>query len=127
MQQLLPIAIRDTLPRQLRNAITRLCFFFNALCSKVVDPSVLDTLQHEIVVTLCMLEMFLPPAFFDIMVHLSIHLVREVKLCGPVFLRMMYPFERFMKTLKGCVKNHFRPEASIVECYVAEEAVTFSP
>src|SRR5262249_59614707 len=46
MQQLLPIAIRDTLPKQLRNAITRLCFFFNALCSKVVDPSVLDTLQR---------------------------------------------------------------------------------
>src|SRR5262249_27038204 len=103
MQQLLPIAIRDILLKQLGNTITRLCFFFNALCSKVVDPSVLDTLQHKIVVTLCILEMYLPPVFFDIMVHLSIHLIQEVKLCEPVFLRWMYPFERFIKTLKGCV------------------------
>lgn len=32
MQELLPIAIRSVLPKQVRYAITRLCFFFNALC-----------------------------------------------------------------------------------------------
>ena len=69
--------------------------------------------------------MHFPPAFFDIMVHLIVHLVREVRLCGPVYLRWMYPFERYMKILKGYSKNPYRPEASIVERYVVEEAMEF--
>nr|GEX56847.1 hypothetical protein [Tanacetum cinerariifolium] len=38
----------------------------------------------------------------------------------------MYPFERFMKKLKNYVRNKAKPEGSIVEGYVAEEALTFS-
>jgi len=59
------------------------------------------------------------------MVHLIVHLVREIRLRGPIFLRWMYPIERCMKILKGCVKNPYRPEASIVERYIAEEAIEF--
>lgn len=33
MQQLLPVAIRSVLPKEVRYAITRVCFFFNAICS----------------------------------------------------------------------------------------------
>ena len=53
------------------------------------------------------------------------HLVREIRLCGPVYLRWMYPVERYMKILKGYVKNPHRPEVSIVERYIVEEAVEF--
>ena len=59
------------------------------------------------------------------MVHLIIHLVREIRLCGLIFLRWMYPIQRYMKVLKGYTKNQYRPEASIVERYVAEEAIEF--
>jgi len=38
MQQLLPVAVRGILPEKVRLALTRLCFFFNAICSKVIDP-----------------------------------------------------------------------------------------
>ena len=38
IQQLLPVAIRGMLPKKLRHTITRLCFFFSAICSKVIDP-----------------------------------------------------------------------------------------
>lgn len=71
------------------------------------------------------MEKYFPPSFFDIMVHLTIHLVREVRLCGPVYYRWMYPFERYMKVLKGYVRNRYRPEGCIAESYVAEEAVEF--
>ncbi|XP_062073833.1 uncharacterized protein LOC133778034 [Humulus lupulus] len=98
MQQLLPIAIRGSLDKHVRNAIIRMCLFFNAICCKVVDVSKLDKIQIEISKTLCLFEQYFPPSFFDIMVHLAVHLVREVKLCGP-----------------GC----------IVEAYIAEEAVEF--
>ena len=69
--------------------------------------------------------MYFPPTFFDIMVHLIVHLVREIKCCGPVYLRWMYPVERYMKILKGYTKNLHRPKASIVERYIAEEAIEF--
>ncbi|KAE8696020.1 hypothetical protein F3Y22_tig00110678pilonHSYRG00462 [Hibiscus syriacus] len=71
------------------------------------------------------IEKYFPPSFFDVMIHLMMHLVREVRLCGPVHFRWMYPFERYMKTLKGYVRNHHRPEGCIAECYVAEEALEF--
>ncbi|XP_028091354.1 uncharacterized protein LOC114291688 [Camellia sinensis] len=125
MQQLLPVAIRSVLPKHVRHSIIRLCFFFNATCSKAVDVVKLDEIQKELVVTLCLLEKYLPPSFFDIMVHLTAHLVREVRLCGPVHFRWMYQFERFMKILKGYVRNRNCPEGCIAESYIVEEAVEF--
>nr|XP_004492006.1 uncharacterized protein LOC101504571 [Cicer arietinum] len=125
MQQLLPVALRGILPKKVREVLTRLCLFFNAICSKFIDPQKLNELENEAVIILCQLEMYFPPSFFDIMVHLIVHLVREIKLCGPVYLRWMYPFECYMKILKGYVNNPHRPEASIVERYIAEEAIEF--
>jgi len=37
----------------------------------------------------------------------------------------MYLVERYMKILKGCVKNPYRPEESIIERYIVEEAIEF--
>ncbi len=59
------------------------------------------------------------------MVHLVIHLVREIKYCGPVQVQWMYPVERYMKILKGYMKNPRYPEGSIIERYVAEECIEF--
>ena len=69
--------------------------------------------------------MYFPLAFFDIMIHLIVHLVKEIKCCSPVYLRWMYPVERYMKILKGYTKNLHRLEAFIVERYIAEEAIEF--
>ncbi|XP_058784274.1 uncharacterized protein LOC131659049 [Vicia villosa] len=81
MQQLLPVAIRGILPNNVRKTITRLCLFLNAIYCKAIDPLKLEDLENEAAVILCQLEMFFPP-FFDIMVHLIVHLVREIRLCG---------------------------------------------
>ncbi|KAL4033345.1 hypothetical protein IC575_006432 [Cucumis melo] len=59
------------------------------------------------------------------MIHLTLHIVREVKLCGPIYLRWMYPFERFMKVIKNSVRNIFRPEGCVAESYLIEEAIEF--
>ncbi|CAM9003122.1 unnamed protein product [Rhodiola kirilowii] len=125
IQQLLPIAIRGVLSPKVRSAVQRLCAIFSSLSAKVVDSSELDKLQDQIVVTLCQLEMFFPPSFFDVMVHLTVHLVREIRILGPVHMRWMYPFERYMKILKSYVRNRHRPEGCIVEGYITEEAVEF--
>ncbi|XP_042415312.1 uncharacterized protein LOC122004501 [Zingiber officinale] len=125
MQQLLSVALRSLLPKGPRNAIFLLCAFYNELCQRVLDRNRLEQLKENIAETLCMLERYFPPAFFTISVHLTIHLAREARLCGPVQFRWMYPFERFMKMLKGYVKNRARPEGCIAECYLAEERMRF--
>ena len=88
------MAIREILPKSLRQVITHLCLFFNVICRKVIDPTRLDDLENEAITILCQIEMHFPPSFFDIMVHLIVHLVREIRICGPVFLRWMSPIER---------------------------------
>ncbi|BBN68908.1 hypothetical protein Prudu_638S000100 [Prunus dulcis] len=39
--------------------------------------------------------------------------------------RWMYPFERYMKVLKGYVHNRDHPKGCIAEQYIAEEAIEF--
>ncbi|XP_074291434.1 uncharacterized protein LOC141618227 [Silene latifolia] len=125
MQQLLPVAIRSILPKKVRFAISRFCFFFNAICNKVIDPSELDSLQKLIVSSLCQFEMYFPPSFFTIMVHLTVHLVREIRYLGPVYLRYQYPFERLMKVYKSYTSNRYRPEGCIAERAIIDEALSF--
>lgn len=125
MQVILPIALRGLLQKHVRHTIVKLCLFFNAICSKVIDPKKLDDMQTDVVETLCKLEMYFPPSFFDIMVHLIVHLIREIKECGPVFLRWMYPFERHMGTLKGLATNKAKPEGSIIRGTIEQEAGNF--
>ncbi|XP_059624867.1 uncharacterized protein LOC132268136 isoform X2 [Cornus florida] len=125
MQQLLPVALRDILPKGPRNAIFRLCAYFNEVCQMVIDKNSLEKQEKEIAETLCMLERYFPPSFFDIMIHLTIHIAREARICGPVKFRWMYPFERMMKVYKGYVRNKVRAEGCIAEGYLAKECVRF--
>jgi hypothetical protein len=51
----------------------------------------LQGMSNSIGETLCRLEMVFPPAFFDIMMHLPVHLAEEAKLGGLVCYRWMHP------------------------------------
>jgi hypothetical protein len=53
----------------------------------------LKRLKVEIVIILCKLEKLFPPAFFDVMVHLAIHLPDEALLRGPIHYGWMYLVE----------------------------------
>ena len=64
--------------------------FFWQLCSKVISLQELDFLENEIIEILCELKKFFPSTFFDIMVHLPIHFVNEVRLGGPIQYQSMY-------------------------------------
>ena len=89
----------------IRNTLIDLYDFFNKLWQKVVDVEELDNMQADIARILSNLEMFFPPSFFDVMVCLTMHLVDDIKYCGPVFLRNMFPFERYMGILKRYCQN----------------------
>nr|GFA50096.1 proton-dependent oligopeptide transporter family [Tanacetum cinerariifolium] len=66
--------------------------------------------QIKVVDILCNLELIYPPALFDIMIHLVIYLPLEALEGGPIRPWWMYPFERYMKKLKGYVRNKANPE-----------------
>nr|GEZ13515.1 hypothetical protein [Tanacetum cinerariifolium] len=121
LTQMIPIAVRGLMPPQVRQTITKLCLFFNMIHSKVLDHEKLEELQRDTILILCQLEMYFLPSFFDVMVHLVSHIVEEIKIVGPIFLRYMYLFERYMGFLKGYVRDRYRPEGSIIQGYAAEE------
>jgi len=115
LPKLLPLVVRNILPEDVVIPLIELSRFFNSLCSKELEVSEIEKLSSSIRETLCRLEMIFSPALFDIMMHLLVHLAEEARLGGPVCYRWMYPVERFLRTLKGFVRNKARPEGSIAE------------
>ncbi|XP_074337042.1 uncharacterized protein LOC141674219 [Apium graveolens] len=125
LHYLLQFAIKKTTKAEVAVPLMKLSACLRALWSKVIDLEELEKLETEIVEVLCQFEMIFPSAFFDIMVHLLVHLTREVRLGGPQHLRNMFPIERYLAKLKSYVRNRSKPEGSIAEGYIAEECVTF--
>jgi hypothetical protein len=72
-----------------------------------------------------MLEKIFSPAFFDVMVHLCVHLPDEELLRGHIQYGWMYPIKRRLGTLKNFVRNRAKPEGSIAGAYVASDTLTF--
>ena len=103
----------------------RVSRLFRKVCAKVIEADKKLSMLEEVAETTCTLEKELPPSVFVIMMHRPIHLVEELYICGPVHTWWMYPFERYMKGLKGFVKNKSRPEGSMAYGYLREESIGF--
>ena len=87
--------------------------------------STLEQLQRDIAETLVRLEMHFLLTYFDISLHLLIHLVDQIRALGPMYLHQMFPFERLMKVFRRYVRNGFRSEWGMVEGWSTEEAIEF--
>jgi hypothetical protein len=70
--------------------------------------------------------MYFPPAFFDINVYFTTHLIKEIKILVLVFLHQMYANEIFNGMLKLFIRNQAYPEGSMVQGYCTEEAVEWA-
>ena len=125
LQTVIPLAVRGLLHPAVRAAIMRLGTMFRYLTAKVVNPGNIQWLREFTIETLCIMEVWLPPAFWDIMSHVLVHLVDELQWCGPVACRWMYPLERYMAVLKGFVHNRAQPEGSMAAGYSCAEALGF--
>jgi hypothetical protein len=79
----------------------------------------------EIIEILCEIEIYFPPVFFDIMVHLLVHVVDDVKQLGSMFLHNMMPFERLNGVIKGFVRNRSHPDGSIAKGFLTYECISF--
>nr|GEV84562.1 hypothetical protein [Tanacetum cinerariifolium] len=98
--RLLPYGLQQYLPDEVVKPIIELCSFFKQICSATLMVDDMLKAQSKVVNILCNLELIYPPAFFDIMIHLVIHLPLEALEGGPIRPRWMFSFERFMKKLK---------------------------
>jgi hypothetical protein len=69
--------------------------------------------------------MYFPPAFFDIMVHLLVHIVDDIEYLGPAFLHNMIVLERMNGIIKAYVHNRAYPDGSIIQGFPTEECISF--
>ncbi|XP_025661810.1 uncharacterized protein [Arachis hypogaea] len=115
MEQLLPILVKNALPSPVSNVIENLSSFFRELCGKAINPMQLVELQNHVVQTLCQMEIIFPPSFFTVIVHLTVHLVDEVTLGGPVHYRWMYPIERYLDNIETRINRPRRVDDEPVD------------
>jgi len=125
LEEVLPAALRGSLSDGPRLAVIRLGHCFKRIYEKKIMVSDLPFLQTYIAKTYALLEIHFPPAFWNIMPHLSLHLPRELYWCGPVHARWMYSVERYLGHLKSLVRNKARPEGSMAQGYMYKEAIGF--
>ncbi|KAL3690030.1 hypothetical protein R1sor_016339 [Riccia sorocarpa] len=104
LQHVLPTCLHGLGTQELREAIYDLSRLMRWVCSKEINVSEVPRMDIFAVETLCKLEKTLPLSFFDSQIHLLVHLVREISICGPVHTRWMYWLERYMKVLKDDVR-----------------------
>lgn len=90
LQRLLLVGMRSYLDKDVCIALVELSIFFQQICAKTLNVSNLERMEKEIVLILCKLERIFPPAFFDVMAHLVVHLPREALLGGHVTFRWIY-------------------------------------
>jgi hypothetical protein len=126
LTQMIVVEIRIILPVNVQETIINFCFFFNAIGQKVLSEEALKPLKKRHYETLCFLEMYFPPVFFDISIHFITHLIKEIKLLGPVFLHQMYVYERFNDILKSFIRNRAYPEGSMVQGYCTEKVIEWA-
>jgi hypothetical protein len=72
----------------------------------VIDPTQSKALLTYAAETLCLLEVWFLLGFFYIMMHLVIHLVEEIDLCGPVHSRWCTSVERYLGVLTKYVETN---------------------
>jgi hypothetical protein len=76
LQRLLPIAIREKLTLEIKTTMIEI--------AQTLKVNILKQVKVDIIVILCKMEQIFSLAFFDIMVHLAVHLLQKAELGGPV-------------------------------------------
>ncbi|GJS28887.1 hypothetical protein Tco_0489507 [Tanacetum coccineum] len=84
MQHLLPYGLQQYFPDKIAKPIIELCSLFKQICSATLMEDDMLKAQIKVVDILCDLELIYPPALFDIMIHLVIHLPLEALEGGPI-------------------------------------------
>ncbi|MCO5570704.1 hypothetical protein L7F22_024431 [Adiantum nelumboides] len=115
LKHVLPLVIDGCLTTDVRDVIHRLGKLARWITSKEIDISSIAQKKRDYIELLWLMEKELPTSFFDIQVHVLIHIVDEIETAGVVSTHWMFWVERFMGALKGLVRQRARPEGSMSE------------
>ena len=118
--------VKCDFPLDLRHAICKLYAFLFWITSKEIHTANIPWWHQEIVEIVWMFEKELLMTFMDLQVHILIHLVDEVELVGVVSCRWMFFLERYMKKLKGFVRQRAKLEGSMAEAYISYSTMPVS-
>ena len=84
IERLLPVMVRGYLSDNVWLVLAELSNFFCQLCAKELSRVVIADMEKMAPVLLCKLEKIFPPAFFNPMQHLLLHLPYEARMGEPV-------------------------------------------
>jgi hypothetical protein len=93
-----------------------LSYFYRQIYAKQVSKEMMQRLEKEIAVLVCMMENVFPPGWFDAMQHLLVHLPWEAT----------YNQERELRKQRYMVHNNARVEGCIAEAFACKEITNFS-
>jgi hypothetical protein len=82
--------------------------------------------EKEILILVCKMEKVFPSGWFNVMQHLLVYLLWEVKVGGPIQFRWMYSQERELQKLRATVRNKAMVEGCITEAFACKEITNFS-
>ncbi|KAL0286046.1 UNVERIFIED_CONTAM: hypothetical protein Sangu_2750700 [Sesamum angustifolium] len=131
------------LPEHVWSALTEVSLLFHSICSTTLDVHKLHELKNSVTIILCNLAKIFPPAFFDSMEHLSVHLQYEARVGRPVQYSiprrnnertsindgiqvsiLNYPGRASDTTKKRWLN---RPKRHIIEMYILTNCKVFTP
>lgn len=104
-----PIVLKGLIGKDVHRAVADLAEVLRSICAKQVPKDDLADLKMRTTEALCRLEMEFPTSMMTSQVHLVLHLVDELALCGPVSYRWMFYVERHMKVMKTMIRQQARP------------------
>ena len=113
LQFVLPIAIKDCLSDDIRATIYKIGTVVRWISRKEIGIDTIETARLNSIEAVTMAEKYFPTSILTIQMHLLVHVVDEVVVAGVVHSRWMFFLERFMKTLKGFVRQRARLEGSM--------------
>lgn len=93
LHYLLQFFVKKSLKPEVAIPFIRLAAFLRAIWSKVIDLDDFKRLEQKIVEIIYIFETIIVQAFFDIMVHLMIHLCDELVYGGPAHLHSKWSVE----------------------------------
>lgn len=125
MLDIWPIVLRGLVGKDVHRAIADLAEVLRSICAKQVHKAELPDLKIKTTEALCWMEMAFPTSFMTSQVHVMVHLVDELELCGPVSYRWMFYVEKHMKVLKTMIGQQAKPEGSLAMGYLAKENMFF--
>jgi hypothetical protein len=76
--------MRHDLDEDVTQVVFKISRVFQRLCARKILQANRDNDINESAIVVCMFEKLFLPTFMNIMLHLSIHLVKELFICGSV-------------------------------------------